>query len=159
MDYNGLTASEFFHGVAEASRENTRALQQIMSLQETEGAKAQSYSACGSKGSNQDTMAKVDKRIDLEALLSKRMNDNYDYINDAYTLLYGVSQLGDGGICQLMSSSIYADLLQWRYLQCLTWNDVSERLLTPVRTLQQLEREVFETIDEENYIEKFLKNK
>lgn len=119
----------------------------------------QSYSAGGSKGSNKDTMAKVDKRIDLEALLSKRMNDNYDYINDAYTLLYGVSQLGDGGICQLMSSSIYADLLQWRYLQCLTWSDVSERLLTPVRTLQQLEREVFETIDEENYIEKFLKNK
>ena len=37
--------------------------------------------------------------------------------------------------------------------------NVSERLLTPVRTLQQLEREVFETIDEENYIEKFLKNK
>lgn len=159
MDYNGLTASEFFNGVAEASRENTRALQQIMSLQETEGAKAQSYSAGGGKGSNQDTMAKVDKRIDLEALLSKRMNDNYDYINDAYTLLYGVSQLGDGGICQLMSSTIYADLLQWRYLQCLTWSDVSERLLTPVRTLQQLEREVFEAIDEENYIEKFLKNK
>ncbi len=159
MDYSGLTASEFFHGVAKVSRENTIALQQIMSLQETEGAKAQSYSAGGSKGSNQDTMAKVDKRIDLEALLSKRMNDNYDYINDAYTLLYGVSQLGDGGICQLMSSSIYADLLQWRYLQCLAWNDVSERLLTPVRTLQQLEREVFETIDEENYIEKFLKNK
>jgi hypothetical protein len=159
MDYSGLTASEFFHGVAEVSRENTIALQQIMSLQETEGAKAQSYSVGGSKGSNQDTMAKVDKRIDLEALLSKRMNDNYDYINDAYTLLYGVSQLGDDGICQLMSSSIYADLLQWRYLQCMTWSDVSERLLTPVRTLQQLEREVFETIDEENYIEKFLKNK
>lgn len=158
MDYSGLTASEFFHGVAEASRENTRALQQIMSLQETEGAKTQSYSAGGGKGSNQDMMAKVDKRLDLEALLSKRMEANYDYINDAYTLLYGISQLGDGGICYDMGS-IYADLLQWRYLQCLTWNDVSERLLTPVRTLQQLEREVFETIDEENYIEKFLKNK
>ena len=107
-----------------------------MSLQETEGAKAQSYSVGGSKGSNQDTMAKVDKRIDLEALLSKRMNDNYDYINDAYTLLYGVSQLGDGGICQLMGN-IYADLLQWRYLQCLSWNDVSERRLSPLRTLEQ----------------------
>lgn len=155
IDYTGLDAYEFFHGVAEASRENTRALQQIMSLQETEGAKAQSYSVGGSSGSNQDTMAKVDKRLDLEALLSKRMEANYDYINDAYTLLYGISQLGDGGICYDMGS-IYADLLQWRYLQCLTWDEVSERLLTPVRTLQQLEKEAFEFIDEENYIEKNL---
>lgn len=147
MNYSGLTASEFFHGVAEASRENTRALQQIMSLQETEGAKAQSYSAGGSKGSNQDTMAKVDKRIDLEALLSKRMNDNYDYINDAYTLLYGVSQLGDGGLCEA-KGTIYADTLNWRYLQCLSWQEVASKLLSSVKTLQRVEQEAFKAIDE-----------
>lgn len=147
MDYSGLTASEFFHGVAEASRENTRALQQIMSLQETEGAKAQSYSIGSSKGSNQDTMARVDKRIDMEALLEKRMNDNYDYINDAYTLLYGVSQLGDGGLCEA-KGTIYADTLNWRYLQCLPWQEVSSKLLASIKTLQRIEQEAFRAIDE-----------
>ena len=142
-----IKAETFFQAVKCASDENSRALAQIMSMQETEDVRAQSYSPSIAPGSNSDVMRRVDKRIDMEERLNKRLENNYKLIDIACTVLYGEDQMGHGGLYKL-KGDVYADVLSWRYLHCFGWQKLAKRMGMSKSTAQSLVKEALGYVDE-----------
>lgn len=142
-----IKAETFFQTVKCASDENSRALAQIMSMQETEDVRAQSYSSSVAPGSNSDVMRRVDKRIDMEERLNKRLENNYKLIDIACTVLYGEDQMGHGGL-YTFKGDVYADVLSWRYLHCYGWQKLAKRMGMSKSTAQRLVKEALGYVDE-----------
>ena len=141
-----IKAETFFQTVKCASDENSRALAQIISMQETEDVRVQSYSSSIAPGSNSDVMRRVDKRIDMEERLNKRLENNYKLIDIACTVLYGEDQMGHGGL--YIKGDIYADVLSWRYLHCYSWQKLAKRMGMSKSTAQSLVKEALGYVDE-----------
>lgn len=136
MSFGGyVSAYDFFAAAREAVGEQGILLRQLISLEETEGAKAQSYGAATSHGGNQDVMQRVDRRIDMETELSKRLDDNRALIIDATSVIYG--RHSDGGIDKLLGHK-HAAVMEWYYIGHLSYRGVSKTVKAPVITCRRM---------------------
>lgn len=121
QDYT--SARDFFHAVREASREAERTRLTLMRMEAAEGVRAQGYEATGRSGHRSDDKARTDARIDYEARMDERIREDYELLDLACAVLYGVEP-GKGGLEALMGSAV-ADTISFRYVDARPWSEVS----------------------------------
>ena len=120
------SAEDFFEAVREASREAERTRLTLLQMEAREGVRAQSYQPRVSIGGERDKMAATDSRIDYEARMSGRIEQDYQLLDMACAVLYG-SESGKGGVDKLMGSAV-ADCISFRYVDARPWKEVAQLL-------------------------------
>ena len=119
-----MTPREFFESVRDAKRDLAAKQRIIEGMERTEqslpgGIVPQARP--GETKPNAITDVKLDKLADWEADIASCAR----LIAEAYEVLYGVR--GSGGLLALLGAH-YAELLDCRYIQLLTWEDVAARI-------------------------------
>lgn len=145
-DYSN--ARDFFVAVRDASREAERTRLTLLRMEAREGVRAQTYAERVSVGGERDRMAQTDARIDYEARMSERIEQDYALIDLACRVLYG-EESGKGGIDRLMGSAV-ADCISFRYVDARPWTEVAALMgysRWSRRSLRDLCQRGFETID------------
>lgn len=123
-DYSN--ARDFFESVREASREAERTRLTLLQMEAREGARAQTYAERVSVGGERDKMAATDSRIDYEARMAERIEQDYRLLDMACAVLYG-RESGKGGVDALMGSAV-ADCISFRYVDARPWSEVAALL-------------------------------
>lgn len=145
-DYSN--ARDFFESVREASREAERTRLTLMQMEVREGARAQTYAERVSVGGERDRMAQTDDRMDYEARMRERIEEDYALLDLACKVLYGEGT-GKGGLDALMGSAV-ADSISFRYVDARPWEEVAALLgysKWSRRSLRDLCQQGFDAID------------
>lgn len=141
-------ARDFFEAVRDASREAERTRLTLLRMEAREGARAQTYAERVSVGGERDRMANTDSRIDYEARMRERIEEDYALIDLACRALYGEGS-GKGGLDALMGSAV-ADCISFRYVDARPWSEVAALLgysRWSRRSLRDLCQQGFDAID------------
>lgn len=120
-DYSN--ARDFFESVREASREAERTRLTLLRMEAREGARAQTYAERVAVGGERDRMAQTDARMDYEARMRDRIEEDYALLDLACRVLYG-KESGKGGLDALMGSAV-ADCMSFRYVDARPWPEVA----------------------------------
>lgn len=126
--YSFSSARELFESAREASKDAERIRRQLLAME----ARATSLGAGGfeprvASTPNPQRMADaVGAKVDREAMLERRQQEDYDLIDLACEVLYGREQDGSGGLWSLVGWR--ADALWWHYLGGRTWAAVGDLL-------------------------------
>ena len=142
------SAEDFFESVREASREAERTRLTLLQMEAREGMRAQTYAERVSVGGERDRMAATDSRIDYEARMAERIEQDYALLDMACAVLYG-RESGKGGVDALMGSAV-ADCISFRYVDARPWKEVAVLLgysHASWRALHDMCQRGFETID------------
>ncbi|WP_307739013.1 hypothetical protein, partial [uncultured Parolsenella sp.] len=126
------TARDLFEAVREASRDAEYIKRRLERMESGEGVRAASL-ARSSSGSRADVngTARVDARIDYEARVTRRQEENYALLDLACAILYGDD--ARGGLAALLSTRA-ADLLWHHYLCDESWESSAAAVGCNVRT-------------------------
>ena len=116
-------ARDFFETVREASREAERTRLTLLQMEAREGVRAQTYAERVSVGGERDRMAQTDARMDYEARMAERIEQDYRLLDMACQVLYG-RESGKGGVDALMGSAV-ADCISFRYVDARPWREVA----------------------------------
>lgn len=141
-------ARDFFEAVREASKEAERTRLTLLRMEAREGARAQTYAERVSVGGERDRMAQTDARIDYEARMAERIEQDYRLLDMACAVLYG-RESGKGGVDALMGSAV-ADCISFRYVDARPWSEVAALLgysRWSRRSLRDLCQQGFDAID------------
>ena len=120
------SAEDFFEAVREASREAERTRLTLLQMEAREGVRAQGYEPRVMVGGERDKMAHTDSRIDYEARMRERIEQDYKLLDMACAVLYGRDS-GKGGVDALMGSAV-ADCISFRYVDARPWSEVAALL-------------------------------
>ena len=120
------SAEDFFEAVREASREAERTRLTLLQMEAREGVRAQGYEPRVMVGGERDHMAHTDSRIDYEARMRERIEQDYRLLDMACQVLYGCES-GKGGVDALMGSAV-ADCISFRYVDARPWSEVAALL-------------------------------
>lgn len=145
-DYS--SARDFFEAVREASREAERTRLTLLRMEAREGVRAQGYEAQGRSGHMSDRTAATDARIDHEARMAERIEEDYALLDLACRVLYG-EESGKGGVDRLMGSAV-ADCISFRYVDARPWPEVAALLgysRWSRRSLRDLCQQGFDAVD------------
>lgn len=148
-----MTAREFFEGVAESARDAERCNRQLDELERRMHSLG-GGDTCGrvSKGGASDAMARrVGAFVDMESKLKDRIEEDYETVNRACTLLYGSDQSGADGVSHAVGT-LAADALWWRYCAAETWDVVSRSVGYSVRPCQRACVEAIAWIERNRYM-------
>lgn len=102
-----------------------RKMERVEQMRAAEGMRAQSYEAVG-RGGVSDPTSRIDRRIDLEGIYERRLDEDYELVALADMVIYG-RESGAAGVERLMGPD-YADVLHFRYCAAETWGTVSDRV-------------------------------
>lgn len=83
-----MRAQEYFEQVREAVLEIERSKEMLARMLASEGAKIQRYGEQQGNG-NSDAMDRVNRRIEFEQRLQRRINEASEMLDEATALLYG----------------------------------------------------------------------
>jgi hypothetical protein len=144
LECDTLKAREYFEQASEAAQDMHSASLRLSMMRESETLQAVRYDKETSGNAASDSMAKVDSRIDFEAVFDKRIADDQNVIDDAFLLLYGTD--GKGGLAHKLGNR-YADVLCAHYLQLETYVDIGYQLGCGDRYLRMLADEALNYID------------
>ena len=142
------SAEDFFEAVRQASREAERTRLTLLAMEAREGVRAQGYEPRVSIGGERDKMAATDSRIDYEARMAERIEQDYALLDMACAVLYG-RESGKGGVDALMGSAV-ADCISFRYVDARPWKEVATLMgysHASWRALRDMCQRGFETID------------
>ena len=142
------SAEDFFDTVRDASREAERTRLTLLQMEAREGVRAQSYEPRVMVGGERDRMTATDSRIDYEARMAERIEQDYRLLDMACAVLYG-RESGKGGVDALMGSAV-ADCISFRYVDARPWSEVAALLgysRWSRRSLRDMCQRGFETID------------
>lgn len=141
-------ARDFFESVRDASREAERTRLTLLRMEAREGVRAQGYEPRVSVGGEHDRMAHTDSRIDYEARMAERIEEDYALLDLACRVLYG-EESGKGGVDRLMGSAV-ADCISFRYVDARPWGEVAALLgysRWSRRSLRDLCQQGFDAVD------------
>ena len=141
-------AEDFFCAVRDASREAERTRLTLMQMEAREDVRAQGYEPRVSVGGERDRMAHTDSRIDYEARMAERIEEDYALLDLACKVLYG-EQSGKGGVDRLMGSAV-ADCISFRYVDARPWPEVAALMgysRWSVNSLRDMCQRGFDAID------------
>ena len=141
-------ARDFFESVREASREAERTRLTLLQMEAREGARAQTYAERVAVGGERDRMAQTDARMDYEARMAERIEQDYRLLDMACQVLYG-EESGKGGVDRLMGSAV-ADCISFRYVDARPWSEVAALLgysRWSVNSLRDMCQRGFDCID------------
>lgn len=119
------SAREFFEAVRTASIDAERIRRTLERMGVREQVRAQSYESRGRGGGTTDAMRATDERMDYEARIRRRQEEDYALIDAACDIIYGNGQNGDSGIEAIVGPAA-ADCMWWRYCAAGTWQEVAE---------------------------------
>lgn len=142
------SAEDFFEAVRHASCEAERTRLTLLQMEAREGVRAQGYEPRVSVGGERDHMAHTDARIDYEARMSERIEQDYRLLDMACELLYG-SESEKGGLDALMGSAV-ADCISFRYVDARPWKEVAALMgysHASWRALRDMCQQGFDAID------------
>ena len=142
------SAEDFFEAVRQASREAERTRLTLLQMEAREGARAQTYAERVSVGGERDHMAQTDARIDYEARMAERIEQDYRLLDMACAVLYG-RESGKGGVDALMGSDV-ADCISFRYVDARPWSEVAALMgysRWSRRSLRDMCQQGFDAID------------
>lgn len=141
-------ARGFFEAVRTASKEAERTRLTLLRMEAREGGRAQTYAERVSVGGERDRMAQTDARMDYEARMAERIEEDYQLLDMACAVLYG-RESGKGGVDRLMGSAV-ADCISFRYVDARPWPEVAALLgysRWSRRSLRDLCQRGFDAID------------
>ena len=124
----GSGAREFFEGVRAAQRLIDGALARLSAMREREGARSQSYGAVGGGRACGDGMRAVDARLDYEASVREEMDGFRAEVERGRRVCAGVRAANPG--------QRWADALELRFIECLSWQQVANALSCSIRQAQ-----------------------
>lgn len=145
-----MRARDFFESVRNAALEAERTRQTIIRLEGRELPHGMSFEGSGRGGIKPDVMHSSDSTMDYEAMMERRIKQDWALIDRACVILYGKNQMGDGGICK-DKSSLWADALWWRYCAAGTWDDVIVGIGYSERQCHRIIDDALSWIDETGY--------
>ena len=118
-------AREFFEAARSAVLEVAKYHERVSRMEQTEGLRGASLSGTRG-GSRRDVngMGRVDARIDLEAAERRHIEEDYALIDRAASVLFGMTQRGDGGVDALLGWR-EARVVDLYYLEAMTWRQVA----------------------------------
>ena len=139
-------AREFFEAARAAVLEAASYNKRIEAMERSEGLRGASLSP--TRGGRRDVngMGRVDARIDLEAAERRHIEEDYALIDRAASVLFGMTQRGDGGVDALLGWR-EARVVDLYYLEAMTWPQVSGALGMSVRWCQLAAASAFDLVD------------
>lgn len=138
-----MRAQEYFEGIRYTVDEIERSKEMLERLMATEGVKAQRYGEQQGNG-NADAIDRINKRIEFEQRLQRRIDEASTMLDEATIILYGVDD--HGGLAKLKGNR-YADVLCMAYLQAMPWRDVADVMRCSVKWCHELSAAAFVYID------------
>lgn len=117
-------AREFFEAARSAVLEVAAYNERVGRMEQTEGLRGASLSGMRSPRRDVNGMARVDARIDLEAAERRHIEEDYALIDRAASVLFGMTQRGDGGVDALLGWR-EAKIMDLYYLEGMTWRQVA----------------------------------
>lgn len=140
------TSRELFEAVRVAAGELERTQEQLREMEDAETRLGGGIVTGPRKSSRNDPSRRTDARIDLEAMMRRRIEEDEQVVDYATSLLYGGEQNGRGGVSALFGTD-YADLLWWRYLGCESWERASRAAGWSRRVARIRAEEAFDLMD------------
>ncbi len=138
-----MRAQEYFEQVRATVLEIERSKEMLARMMATEGAKVQRYGEQQGKG-NSDAMDRINRRIEFEQRLQRRIDEESQMLDEATALLYGEDD--HGGLAKLKGNR-YADVLCMAYCQAMPWKEVAEVMRCSVKWCRELSGAAFAYID------------
>lgn len=138
-----MRAQEYFEQIRDTVNEIERSKEMLERLLASEGAKVQRY-ALAVNGGNGDAMDKINRRIEFEQRLQRRIDEASTMLDEATALLYGEDD--HGGLAKLKGNR-YADVLCMAYLQAMPWREVAEVMRCSQQWCRELSSTAFGYID------------
>lgn len=120
-------AREFFEAARSAVLEVAAYNERVSRMEQTEGLRGASLSGTRSPRRDVNGMARVDARIDLEAAERRHIEEDYALIDRAASVLFGMTQRGDGGVDALLGWR-EAKIMDLYYLKAWTWPQVADAM-------------------------------
>lgn len=138
-----MRAQDYFEQIRETVVEIDRSKEMLTRLLAQEGAKIQRYGEQQGNG-NSDAMDRINRRIEFEQRLQRRIDEASIMLDEATELLYGADD--HGGLAKLKGNR-YADVLCMAYLQATPWREVAEVMRCSVKWCHELSTAAFDYID------------
>lgn len=138
-----MRAQEYFEQIRDTVNEIERSKEMLERLLATEGAKVQRYGEQQGAGGS-DAMDKINRRIEFERRLQRRIDEASAMLDEATALLYGDDD--HGGLAKLKGNR-YADVLCMAYLQAMPWREVAEVMRCSDKWCRELSASAFAYID------------
>lgn len=139
-----MSAQEYFEQIRQNVVEIERSKEMLERLLAAEGAKVQRYGEQQGNG-NSDAMDRINRRIEFECRLQRRIDEASVMLDEATVLLYGADD--HGGLAKLKGNR-YADVLCMAYLQAMAWKEVAEVMRCSVAWCHELSNASFIYIDQ-----------
>ena len=140
-----MTARDYFEATHLAARELERTRSSLMMMEAREQAAGSSLGGHVAGGSS-DPMARVDDRIDREAMWHRRIAEAEAVLDHATMVVYGREYDERGGIAKGIGS-VYADVIYWRYLDRKPWAKVAEMVSATPRTARRMHDMALDYVD------------
>lgn len=138
-----MRAQEYFEQVREAVLEIERSKETLARMLASEGAKVQRYGEQQGKG-NSDAADRINRRIEFEHRLQRRIDEASAMLDEVTALLYGDDD--HGGLAKLKGNR-YADVLCMYYCQAMTWQEITEIMQCTRQWCNTLSNAAFDYID------------
>ena len=137
-----MRAQEYFEQIRETVVEIERSKDMLATLLASEDTAAQRYEQrCGG---NSDAMDKINRRIEFEQRLQRRIDEASNMLDEATALLYGNDD--HGGLAK-QKGNRYADVLCMAYLQGMAWREVAEVMRCSDKWCRELSAAAFRYMD------------
>lgn len=137
------SARDLFEAARDASRDAEYIKRRIMRMQEAEGARGASLTPSVSHPLG-DVMARTDARMDYEARVSGRLEEDYALVDLACAVLYGDDNRG--GVAALLGTRV-ADLLWHHYLDGESWDEAARVVGMPRTTAFREKDKALDLVD------------
>ena len=137
-------ARSFFSAVRSAAQDVAHLERVIRRMAANEGPRGGGGSVHGSGIG--DPMAPTDARLDYEARVSVRLDDDYTLVDLGAAVLYGRDQMGGGGVCAILGGKV-ADCCWWRYCAGERWTVTAEMVGMSERWCRDACERACETVD------------
>lgn len=144
-DVKLLAARDLFERARKCSRDAAYLRTRVERMKASEGVRGASLapSVSGSKADVNGT-ARVDARIDFEAMTRDRLEEDYAVIDYACAVLYGEDN--HSGLSALLGSQV-ADLLWHHYLDDESWETSAEKVGMPPRSCYRRAQSALDLVD------------
>ena len=140
-----MSARELFEAARDASRDAEYLKRRIERMELGEGLRAASLEPSSrSPVDDVNGTSRVNARMDFEAAVSSRVEDDYAVIDYACAVLYGAD--GRGGIAALLCPEA-ADLLWHHYLDCESMGVAADSVGIPRRSAFRMRDRAFDLAD------------
>ena len=140
-----MRAQDFFESVRAAARDAERTRHTLMRMRGREMPRGMDTTP-GHFGGTPDVMRPSDATMDYESMVRRRVQSDWELIDEACRVIYGTEQDGTAGINALLGPAT-ADALWWYYCAAVKWHEVADKLDMSVSHCQRLCRVAFEMVD------------